>query len=45
MCLEAINHLNNLDQKVDLVLVTGDIVDEGSVEEYATAVTSRLTSR
>lgn len=38
MCLEAINHLNSLDQKVDLVLVTGDIVDEGSVEEYATAV-------
>ena len=38
MCLEATNHLNGLDRQIDLVLITGDIVDEGNVEEYTTAV-------
>lgn len=38
MCLEAINYLNELDRKVDLVLVTGDVVDEGRSDEYKSAV-------
>lgn len=38
MCCEAINHLHTLDQRPDLVLITGDIVDKGTVEEYRVAL-------
>jgi Icc protein len=34
----AIRQLNALDPQPDLVLITGDIVDEGSPAEYATAL-------
>jgi 3',5'-cyclic AMP phosphodiesterase CpdA len=33
----AIRHLNGLDPRPDLVLLTGDVVDEGRGEEYAMA--------
>jgi 3',5'-cyclic-AMP phosphodiesterase len=33
---DAINHLLGLDRRPDLVLLTGDLVDEGLPEEYAT---------
>lgn len=35
----AVRHLNALDRRPDLVLVSGDIVDEGRPEEYAAART------
>ncbi|MBT2305519.1 phosphodiesterase [Variovorax paradoxus] len=34
---EAIQHLHRLDCRPDLVLLTGDLVDEGKPEEYAAA--------
>jgi len=35
MVARAIEHLNRLDRRPDLVLVTGDLVDEGHPSEYA----------
>ncbi len=32
---EAIDHLHGLDRKPDLVLLTGDLVDDGRPDEYA----------
>jgi len=37
MLAEAIAHLHGLDRRPDLVLLTGDLVDEGRPEEYAAA--------
>ncbi|MBV8407438.1 MAG: phosphodiesterase [Alphaproteobacteria bacterium] len=34
MCAAAIEHLNGLDPRPDLVLITGDLVDEGQEAEY-----------
>lgn len=34
MLAEAIDHLNGLDPRPDLVLITGDLVDEGQEAEY-----------
>lgn len=41
----AIDHLHSLDRRPDLVVLTGDIVDSGSLVEYANAlkILSRLT--
>jgi 3',5'-cyclic-AMP phosphodiesterase len=36
--LDAIEHLHGLDRRPDLVLITGDLVDEGRPEEYAAAL-------
>ncbi len=36
MFTDAIAHLNQLSPRPDVVLITGDLVDEGSWEEYAT---------
>lgn len=38
MLREAIDHLLALDQRPDLVLLSGDLVDEGQPQEYANAV-------
>ena len=38
MLQDAIEHLHGLDRPPDLVLVTGDLVDEGRPDEYANAV-------
>ncbi|HSV54169.1 MAG TPA: metallophosphoesterase [Burkholderiaceae bacterium] len=35
MFAEAIAHLQSLDRRPDLVLLTGDLVDEGHADEYA----------
>jgi Icc protein len=35
---DAIDHLHNLDCRADLVLLTGDLVDEGHPDEYAMAL-------
>jgi Icc protein len=37
MLAEAIAHLHGLDRRPDLVLLTGDVVDKGHPDEYATA--------
>jgi len=37
MLSEAISHVHSLDRRPDLVLVTGDVVDHGRVEEYSMA--------
>ena len=37
MCRQAIAHLNTLWPRPDVVIITGDVVDEGSPEEYAMA--------
>jgi 3',5'-cyclic-AMP phosphodiesterase len=37
MLSEAIRHLQNLDRRPDLVLLTGDLVDKGLPDEYAAA--------
>ncbi len=42
MLAEAIAHLYGLDRRPDLVLLTGDLVDEGRPEEYAAALEIRL---
>src|SRR6185436_6613779 len=34
MFAEAVEHLNRLDPRPDLVLITGDLVDEGLPAEY-----------
>jgi 3',5'-cyclic AMP phosphodiesterase CpdA len=39
MAATAVRHLNDLDPRPDLVIVTGDLVDNGSDEEYAAART------
>ncbi|MFY9510488.1 MAG: phosphodiesterase [Rubrivivax sp.] len=41
MLSEAVRHLNALDRRPDLVLLTGDLVDEGRPDEY-TMVTELL---
>lgn len=38
MLVNAIHHLHGLDQRPDLVLITGDVVDEGHPEEYEHAL-------
>jgi 3',5'-cyclic AMP phosphodiesterase CpdA len=38
MLREAIDHLQGLDRRPDLVLLTGDLVDEGHPDEYANAL-------
>jgi 3',5'-cyclic-AMP phosphodiesterase len=38
MLRQAIEHVQSLDQTPDLVLLTGDLVDEGHPEEYQSAV-------
>ncbi len=38
MLTEAIEHLHRLDRRPDLVLLTGDLVDEGHPDEYAMAL-------
>jgi 3',5'-cyclic AMP phosphodiesterase CpdA len=35
---EAIRHLNGLDPRPDIVLLTGDVVDEGNEDEYTMAL-------
>ncbi len=35
MFADAVEHLNRLDPRPDLVLITGDLVDEGLEAEYA----------
>lgn len=37
MLSEAIQHLHQLDRRPDLLLLTGDLVDEGQPDEYAVA--------
>lgn len=37
MLTQAIQHLHSLDRSPDLVLLTGDVVDEGHPDEYAAA--------
>jgi 3',5'-cyclic AMP phosphodiesterase CpdA len=37
MAINAINHINSLNPQPDLVVVTGDIVENGSPAEYANA--------
>lgn len=37
MFAEAIEHLRGLDRRPDLVVLTGDLVDEGHADEYANA--------
>jgi len=36
MLAQAVTHLNDLDPPVDLVLVTGDLTEHGTTEEYET---------
>ncbi len=43
MFTEALDHLDGLDRRPDLILLTGDLVDSGKPEEYAQA--RRLLSR
>jgi 3',5'-cyclic AMP phosphodiesterase CpdA len=38
MFAEAIEHVQSLDRRPDLVVLTGDLVDEGHPDEYAMAV-------
>ena len=38
MLSEAIAHLHGLDRRPDVVLLTGDLVDEGHPDEYSTAL-------
>jgi 3',5'-cyclic AMP phosphodiesterase CpdA len=38
MLSEAIAHLHGLDRRPDLVVLTGDLVDEGHPDEYSTAL-------
>lgn len=39
MCRQAIEHLNSLRPRPDVVIITGDLVDEGSPAEYEMAKT------
>nr|WP_229636152.1 metallophosphoesterase [Pseudomonas syringae] len=39
MCEQAIAHLNRLTPRPDVVIITGDLVDEGLPQEYAMART------
>lgn len=39
MCEQAIAHLNSLMPRPDVVIITGDLVDEGLPQEYAMART------
>ena len=43
MLIKAIDHIHQLDKRPDLVLITGDLVADGLVEEYEVAV--QLLSR